>query len=218
MGDDDHRTTTADFLSNHFDQSLNRTRVEAARWLVQHQKPRPMHQGARERHTLPLASRIRSHGSFREGTEVEPIAGRRECVLDLACVEPRRELDVLPTGEIRIAKRFMPHPAKTAAHGIARASEATVIDPSRCGSCERPDDGEQRRLARTIRPLNHDRLSVPEPAGNPDERPDGPVRLCHLAKLDQKWTLRAGSGGRQKAATLSAARHALGVLVLLCVA
>ena len=59
-----------------------------------------------------------------------------------------------------------------------------VDDLARRGSRERPDDRQQRRFPRAVRPEDHRHLARLEGRAHPDEGPNGAVRLRDRAELD----------------------------------
>jgi len=175
VGDHDDRRAALGFLGDHSQSAFDGGFVETRRWLVQKHEIRLVNERARERHTLPLttgASAHRSRAEFADGESVSAALPRGSYVD--AC-KTRGELDVLAPREVRITERVVSDPAETRTNVVSPFPQAPVVDRAGRRADRRPDDPEERALARAVRAFDdgdfprfelerdvHDGAHVPE--------------------------------------------------------
>ena len=177
VGAEDDRRASPGLLLEDPPETLGRRRVEACRGLVEEQEPRRLHQRPRQGDSLPLTARVRADRAVGEDVQLEAIRGDREGARRVAAVQRRRELDVLPPREIRIAERLVTHPPERGAHVLYGGAEVPVIDSPRGRTRHRPDDGEEGRLARSVGSPQRGQGAGRESAAHAHERADRTVGL-----------------------------------------
>jgi hypothetical protein len=186
VGHDDDDGASGYLLADHRDESSHGTRIEACGWFIEEEESRGVDEGTRKSNLLALATRVRAHWPGGERTELEAIRGERQRGLDVQTVQPSRELDVFPPGEIAIAERIVPHPAQASSDLFSRATESPVIHLSGSRLGEPPHEREERRLAGAVRSQDEGRLARIEPSRHAHEGAHGTERLRHRVKLDAK--------------------------------
>src|ERR1700722_8421776 len=116
VGAENDRRASPGLLLEDPPETLGRRGVEACRRFVEEEEPRRLHERPRQGHPLPLTARVRTDRAVREDVQLEAIRRDRERARRVAAVQGRRELDVLPPREIRVAERLVPHPPERGAH------------------------------------------------------------------------------------------------------
>src|SRR2546430_10281837 len=135
------------------------------RSLVQQEDLRLAHQGATERHTLPLATGELRRPAVEQWAEPEPVrdllhptgdfGGR-----DAPHLEP--EGDVASYGEVRVQRVGLEHHRDVARSGVETGDVAPADqDFATAGLLEPGDATERRGLAAARRPEQHEGLAVP---------------------------------------------------------
>jgi len=72
-----------------------------------------MHDGTCESNALSLTARCTPHRAGRELTNTKPRDTSRPRLLGVDAREMRCQLDILPSGEVGVAERIMPHPSQS---------------------------------------------------------------------------------------------------------
>lgn len=105
-----------------------------------------MDERASESNPLPLSSGIGPDVPIDERPQVESLHSPVHRKGGVGSPQGRRELDISTPGQVRVTKRVVPEPPQVPPHFPPRAPKRAVIDVPRCGACQRPQDGEKRRL------------------------------------------------------------------------
>ena len=160
-----------------------------------------MDQGPGQGDPLALPPRVRARRAVREGAEVEALARSLERALRIPSMQGRGKFDVLLAAQVRVAKGLVADPPERLADLLAARAEVTVVDPARSHLRHRPEDGQQRRLARPVRPTDDGDAPSLEGARHSRQCTHRTIRLANVVELDHGVfifsKLRKGPGERE---------------------
>jgi hypothetical protein len=140
----DYNGAPVGFLEQHPLELGGRGRVEASCWLVEKEDLGVVDQRPGQSNPLTLAARVRPHGAFHEGAQLES----RDCTLTrrrrVTAMKARREFDISPATEIHITKGLVARPTERPSDGAPIRAQRAVVDRARGRSRQGAHDRKER--------------------------------------------------------------------------